>query len=398
MASRKYEKLKTQKNRLIEGIAEDASKFHLIADEAERVSEVSKNAAIIIRDLDRQFEQATKLNGRDVSFLFFATALQCIRQYVLTPFQERTLDKESAKAAHEDEAVIFGTMFGAEDLDGKTKRYYASLEDIIHQGVPYDTQFGSGDFQLKLSGKAHRFRTLGHDPLLGWIFGTSNILTNTLTDWNFQSYHIKPQLMSNGAEKNKIVQHADTVLMLKKVTERTKKEPQALAAAVIKQGLHIKSDQYSVAGLPIPMLSTLSPETSQAFAEHGIDFGNALTIGKQAAFSIFINTLIAAIHSLYYDPSFGSQKLYEVKTRKILSYSNLIASVSNIIAVALAEAIAAATGNTKLGKDAARYLDIGGIAVTLYRIVKDKAFVKQIKQEFLEQEFYDLVVNSEYSI
>lgn len=398
MASRKYEKLKAKKNDLIEGIAEDASKFNRIAEEAERVSELSKHAAIVIKDLDRQFEQATKLNGRDVSFLFFATALQCIRQYVLTPFQERKLDKESAKKAHEEESAIFGSMFGEAETKGKTKRYYANLEDIIHQGVPYDTQFGSGEFQLGLSGKAHRFRTLGHDPLLGWVFGTSNILTNTLTDWTFQSYHIKPQLMSNGAQKNKIVQHADTILMLEKVAERTKKEPQALAAAVIKQGLHIKSDEYSVAGLPIPILSALSPETAQAFAEHGLDFGNAITVGKQAAFSIFINTLIAAIHSMYYDPSSGSWTLYEVKTRKILSYSNLIASASNIIAVALAEAIAAATENVKLGKDAVRYLDIGGIAVTLYRIVKDKEFIKQTKQEFLEREFYDLVMNSEYSI
>lgn len=100
MASRKYENLKKQKQTILLDAKQDTAAFDRISKEARRVSEVSANAAVILRDLDRQFEQATKLTGTDISFLFFATALQCIRQYLLTPFKERMTDKESAKEAH----------------------------------------------------------------------------------------------------------------------------------------------------------------------------------------------------------------------------------------------------------------------------------------------------------
>ncbi|MCI9452676.1 MAG: hypothetical protein HFG83_02395 [Dorea sp.] len=87
MASRKYEKLKKQKDAAISDIKNETVKLEVVSEEAKRVSEVSRNVSIILGDLDKQFEQATKLTGIDISFLFFATALQCIRQYFLTPFQ-----------------------------------------------------------------------------------------------------------------------------------------------------------------------------------------------------------------------------------------------------------------------------------------------------------------------
>lgn len=397
MANRKYENLKKRKNDTISEIKDNTAKFDVISKEAERVSELSSNVSVILKDLDKQFEQATKLTKSDMGFLFFATALQCIRQYMLTPYKERATDKESAREAHEEERKIFDKV-ETQDIRDKTKRYYVSLNDMMVQGVPYDTQFGSADFNLGLSGNAHRFRTLGHDPLFGWVFGTANIMTNTLTDWSFQSYHVRPSAMANGRLKPKIVQHADTMLMMEKVIERSKAEPQALAVAVVKQRLHLKSDMFSVAGLSIPAMTALSPEIAQTLAEHGVDTANMLTTGKQAAYSIFINTLIAVIHGLFYDEAYGNRKLYDVRTRKILSYSNLIASVSNIIGVALAEAIAISTGNEELGKDGLRYLDVGGMAVTIYRIVNDKKFIRQIKQEFLENEFYEMVMATDSEI
>ena len=397
MANRKYENLKKQKNNILSETKETIAKFDIISKEAERVSQISTNVSVILEDLDKQFEQATKLSGSDISFLFFATALQCIRQYLLTPFKERMTDKKSAKTAHEDERKIFDKVHIQGEQD-KSKRYYASLNDIIVQGVPYDTQFGSADFNLGLSGNAHRFRTLGHDPLFGWVFGTANIMTNTLTDWSFQSYHIKPSAMADGRMKPKIVQHADTMLMMEKVTERSKAEPQALALAVIKQCLHLKSDMFSVAGLSVPGMTALSPEMAQILAEHGVDTANMLTVGKQAAYAILINTLIAVIHGLFYEDSFGARNLYDVRTRKILTYSNLIASASNIIAVAVMEAISVFTSNAELGENALRYLDVGGLAVTIYRIVNDRKFIKQIKQEFLEKEFYNLVMGEKIEV
>ena len=50
-----------------------------------------------------------------------------------------------------------------------------------------------------------------------------------------------------------------------------------------------------------------------------------------------------------------------------------------------------------MGKeDALRYLDIGGLMVTVYRIATDGKFIRRIKQEFIEQEFYAQIRGTEY--
>ena len=54
--------------------------YNQIGNEYQRVSEVSHNAVQVIEDIDRQFEKTVKLNGTDVTFLFFATALQFSHQ------------------------------------------------------------------------------------------------------------------------------------------------------------------------------------------------------------------------------------------------------------------------------------------------------------------------------
>ena len=42
------------------------------------------------------------------------------------------------------------------------------------------------------------------------------------------------------------------------------------------------------------------------------------------------------------------------------------------------------------------YLDVGGLLVTCYRLVKDVKFINQVKEEFLKNEFYSAVVGEEY--
>ena len=59
------------------------------------------HASIIINDLDSQFEKATKLNGIDITFLFFATTLQCVRQYIIGTITQRTDDKTAVDKTNE---------------------------------------------------------------------------------------------------------------------------------------------------------------------------------------------------------------------------------------------------------------------------------------------------------
>lgn len=198
-------------------------------------------------------------------------------------------------------------------------------------------------------------------------------------------------IFHNGVLRDGLYQHASTEKMLEKTYTRIKTEPIALAAALIKQALHYESDIYSTAGLPIPVASSLvSPEFSQKLANYGLDLGNFLTVGKQATGAIFINTLIAMIHRLFYDENIcESEKLYEVKTRKILSYSNVIASASNVIYVS----ISAYYGN----KGAIKKLDIGGLIVTIYRLISDYNFIRKVKEEFVFGSFDKLIQGEEYN-
>lgn len=77
--------------------------------------------------------------------------------------------------------------------------------------------------------------------------------------------------------------------------------------------------------------------------------------------------IIALVHGLLYDPQKdGDRKLYEVRTRKILSISNSLASAGNI-------AYAIRTEDW-------RKLDVGGILVTLYRLFTDVRFVTKVKK------------------
>jgi len=366
--------------------------MRIIAKDAERVSIVAKDVHIIIKDIDRQFATATKLNKVDISFLFFAVALQVVRQYFLTNFKERLDDQTAAKQTK---------GHTKEHSDRSHKWYRPDLNEIISNPVPFDTTFGSPDFDLNMGGGFnHRSSTLGHDPILGWIFGTMNIATSTVTLWNFNSYHVKTGLDALERSKDKITNKANTGKIIEVSADRLINEGTEgkiiIGSSLLKEAIHLKSDVNTKASLPIPVVSTISPALAKKLADFGFDMANVNTVLSQAVLASLINTVIAMIHGLLKKES-ESWNLYEVKTRKILSYSNLIASISNIIAVTIGTAVGVATQNPDMVKKSLSYLDIGGYMVTIYRIVTDYNFIKQIKQEFLEKEFYNIVMGDDYN-
>jgi hypothetical protein len=86
-----------------------------------------------------------------------------------------------------------------------------------------------------------------------------------------------------------------------------------------------------------------------------------------------------------------------VRTRKILSYSNIIASVSNVIAVGIMSIVAVKTDDKLITlKKALSYIDIGGLLVTIHRLITDTIFITEIKREFLEKEFYNVVMGDDF--
>ena len=373
-------------------------------------------------EIEQKFKEITKLHKVDYVFLLVAIALQITRQVLQPRLDFESLDvekREGDKAAAQNTDKTETANRISEEREnaerqgveaGKSKQYYyASLSEIADlKHVPYDAIIPG------LSGKTHRFKTLGHDPWLGYLFGTCNILTNTLTTSDMKTVHIK---------NNQKYANADTLKMLGYCKERFNEKggKPVVAIALAKQAYHIHSDQKSKAGIGLPFLQLICDEkTIRALCNRGIDF-NAVeflgTVAKQAAFAELINFVVATTHRILvakeeYDAFckennisdeitlkkalekkgisnilFGNETLNEVRTRKILLISNAVASSANIIYVGVAAGVSGAAGNSAGAYDALSKLDVGGILVTLRHLFSDGRVMAKIKDDFIKEAY-----------
>lgn len=344
-----------------------------VAEESRRVAEVAANTSTILGELDREFESITKLDAKDVGFLFLAIALQVARQYLVTKFPERLDDQTAAKK----------TKGHFEEHSDRMHRYYnPSLEEICSNPVPFDANIGANG-ALKGGGVlGHRVKALGHDPIVGLVVGTCNIATSTLTTNTLESFHIHTNINGRDAFRNR----ANTALVFEKSVDKLidqgARGKAIIGASLIKEIIHLRSDVHTKNSLPLPVISMIDGELASRLAEYGLDMSNVITVTKQATCSVLINTLIAMIHGLL-APEEMNSRLYEVKTRRILSYSNAIATYSNVLYVAT---------NAALGNEGAlNDLDVGGLLVTCYRVATDAKFISDVKKEFIEREFFSMI-------
>jgi len=307
--------------------------------------------------------------------MLVATKLQCIRWFLLTRFPERVDHDKTMKSASKEKS-------------NRSKRWYCpTLEEVASNPVPFDTTQGSAALGANLGGK-HRVKTLGHDPILGWIFGTANIATSTLTAWDFKSYHINTGSNILDHKIDKMTHRAKTDLVFshtkRKLFDEGANGKAIIGTSLIKEYKHLKSDIGSHESLPFPIVSTISPKIANTLADYGVDAANVITVGKQVVYAVLINALIGMIHYMCYDPiKDDARNLYEVRTRKIITYSNLISSASNVLWVSINTLL----GNTKEMKR----VDIGGFLVTLNKLFSDGVFIKQLKEEFITNNFIDLI-------
>lgn len=211
----RLDELRAKRMQLDRASSQTIEQMTRIAEESQRTADIAHNASNILNNLDKEFESITKLNGFDITLLFVAVAMQCIRQYVHTDFKTRLDDKTAAK----------NTPGHHEEHSNRSHRlYHPSLEQIIANPVPFDAITGSKQYELNIGGGfQHRARTLGHDPLLGWVFGTMNILTSTITTSDFQSFHVHTGSIGNG-NRDVIKQHAQMSKILEYSSNRILKE------------------------------------------------------------------------------------------------------------------------------------------------------------------------------
>lgn len=358
--------------------AEERYPYDVVLEDILAQSEF-ENAYRDIEKINREFRCSTALDSVDVSILIIAAALQTLR-WVLMPEIGKKIDKATRITAHEGDELVkklkkeFVEKHSNWPSEKKQQGHRLREEEgktwkeIVFSGVPYDAINGSKKvLDVGLSGTNHRYRTLGHDPILGWIFGTSNILTDTLTLNNLVSYRVK----KGNVTKNTIL----IPQLFLETSNQIQSDKYKLPAAVFRQALHYKSDMYTKEGLPVPLLGIFSETLAGKLYSSQYDFlcfvRDSKIEGTSAFLSILINIVIGLIHGLYYDESRdGNRELFEVRTRKILLYSNILASTGNIVATSI-------TGNINT-------LDVGGLLITISRLYSDARFIARAKEQFIQ--------------
>lgn len=355
MGSEKYRK---QKNEIVNELNDISSELEQGEHEAVRVADLLHDTGEILDDLDERFKKETGLTGVDVAFLFLAIGLQIARQYLLSSDKLRLSAKE-----------------GDSLMEDALSLAPPKWQDVLVQSVPYDA-IKRGEHvkdSTGLSGTTHRYRTLGHDPILGWFFGTANIMTNSLTKTNLETYQVKNM---------QIIRHYPMGVagMVERAVKYGTDEPLLFASAVARQAIHFGSDYFTNQGLPVPIIATVNDDLAkQMMTKFHIDL---FSITRSSAVSVFINNLIYLIHMLFNDGTTEMErKLYEVRTRKILSYSNLVATSSNVAVVALTEDFSK--------------LDVGGMAVTIYRLITDAKFIRQVKNDFIFGSYREMIMGDD---
>lgn len=387
-----------------------------IANESYRVADVARNSREILDNLDKEFEEKTGLKGKDIAFLFVAVGLQLLRIYLvneLTKIEPAGAENKLESNLHEFQDKVMDKLSKLDpNMSTVNKPYYASTRQILTiPGVPYDAQetltakslekminkdrpmewdFDLDEFinEMKLplfKGANHRFATIAHDPIIGLVLGTANIMTNTITC-------VKSPLNIGGMElpvitTNHVIYtsnythpvigtYGSTTIMLGNMVERIINEPVAFVAALIKQIIHIGTDMYTPCGIQFPGANLLLTNTNVEKITSYIGWGDIVKIGTSAKIAELINIVISTLHTLVHDANDGIEpELYSVKTRKIILYSNAIATGSNVIWVG---------ANVAFGdKSQVKNLDIGGLMVLIKRLYTDTEYIRQIKEEFV---------------
>ena len=336
--------------------------------------------------IDREFKERTKLQDADAAFVIAATMLQVVRVLVINSLTE--VERAGAGNAKEDALHNFqDRVFSGFDDGGPAEsgRLFASKSHILSsRGVPYDaTRYEAENLKI-FKGANHRFATLGHDPVLGLVFGTSNIMTNSITcvkDANVFGIGARiPATYSVSYDafgKNPLIgAPAGTVEMLVAAGRRVVSEPDAAAAALIKQLIHIGTDLYTPCGIQVPFANLVLDKAHTEALTKYVSTGDVLKVGMQAGMTVLINWLIAALHgcSLIFkdDGSDYCTEMYQARTKKIILISDTIATSSSVVQASI-------TKNPKC-------LDLGGAAVLVYRLFSDARFVAKLKEEFLQSE------------
>ena len=417
----KYQNISDKFNRGEKKFSSELSKFSAAVDEIKEHTsdklENIKTANVIIADIDRQFVEKTGIaNPKDMVFLWSAVAIQCVRWILIPTFDMETLTpttedrKDSASEGKKDK-----TATGRELDKTKEEREKQELPDVKYimiLPVPYDAMKGTEDIVIpgvteygkQIYSMNHHSATLGHDPILGQVIGTANIMTRSIT---FHDSLITTRKVEIPSGRTQVVvknPFYSKKMMIEDVIKSAKEDEGRITAALVKENLHLQSDKYTKTGLPIPFLTAelqqklLSQKWNSKEIEDVLK-GSLKGITTNFIVALIINTIVGTLHGFCYDGEKDEDRmLYSVRTRKVIATSNVIAECVNLGAIAAGCIGGALSENPNLIKKSVSHLDLGGMIEAIHQIVRSKSLQEKIRREFLEQELFERFTADKYSL
>ncbi len=188
-------------------------------------SEELKQNALEVKALNREYNAIHKLDKYDVSISVVAGLLGAVVDLVLVGIPEKGPDGLEAGPLSDFVRKKFEEKFNPEEME-KLANSKASKVSFDAQDNRHTTEYVEG-----LSAYYHRMLSLGHDPLLGFVFGVYDIMHGTMTTIDKNGKFVC-QVMENYADRKET----------------------NIVSAVMKQIIHFKSDITTSMGLPAPLM------------------------------------------------------------------------------------------------------------------------------------------------
>lgn len=179
-----------------------------------------------VQQLNYEYNQLHHLDKFDVAICVAAGLLGAAVDILLVGIPQKTPEGLKGGTLANFIRDQFDKKFPSDEME--------KLANSKVSKVPYDAQDNRNTkiYVDGLSTYYHRLMSLGHDPLLGLVFGVADILTGRMTTID-RNGKIVSQIMENYADRKE----------------------SDIFAAIAKQIIHYKSDITTSMGLPAPMMA-----------------------------------------------------------------------------------------------------------------------------------------------
>lgn len=183
----------------------------------------------VIQLLNEEYNSLHRLDKIDVGISAIAGLLGAAVDILLVGIPKKGPDGLEAGPLSDFIRKKFEEKFPPEEME--------KLANSTVSKVPYDAQDNRNTTKYVegLSAYYHRLLSLGHDPLLGFIFGVFDILTGRMTTID-KTGKIVSQVMENYADRKE----------------------SNIFSAIAKQIIHLKSDITTSMGLPAPLMGVFN--------------------------------------------------------------------------------------------------------------------------------------------